>query len=500
VLEFSVKSGAPQEQTSACLIVGVFATGELTSAAKQLDKACDGKISALISDGEISGKAGETLLLHHLTGISAERVLLVGLGEPEKFALPTLIKATQAAIQALQNRAVADCISCLPQVDITECDLSTALRQSVIAASNAVYRFDTLKTKKNDPARLSSVSFILNEGSDLAQAEAALAQGSAIARGINLARDLANMPGNYCTPTTLAERAEQLAEQHSQLAVTVLDQKEMQELNMHALLAVARGSAQPPKLIVMEHKGGAASDAPVVLVGKGVTFDSGGISLKPGADMDQMKFDMGGAAATIGTMAAVAEMNLPINVTAVVPSVENMPDGSALKPGDVVTSMSGQTIEVLNTDAEGRLILCDALTYAERFNPAAVVDMATLTGACIISLGRVPSAILGNNQELIQALIQAGERSHDRFWELPLWDDYQEQLDSNFADMANIGGREGGTITAAAFLSRFTQNYPWAHLDIAGTAWKVGKDKGATGRPVAALSEFLMQRAGYTTN
>lgn len=500
MLEFSVKSGAPQDQKTACLVVGLFASGQLTSAAKQLDVACGGKISALVSEGEINGKAGETLLLHHLSGISAARVLLVGLGEAEKFALPALIKATQAAIKALQNRAVCDCLSCLPQVEMAERSLQTVLRQSVIAASNAVYRFDTLKTKKDDPPALIKVGLMLNEGADLSQANAALAQGSAIARGMNLTRDLANLPGNYCTPTTLAERAGQLAEQYSQLEVNVLDQKEMQELNMDALLAVAQGSAQPPKLIVMEHKGGSANDAPVVLVGKGVTFDSGGISLKPGADMDQMKFDMGGAAATIGTMAAVAEMNLPINITAVVPSVENMPDGRALKPGDVITSMSGQTIEVLNTDAEGRLILCDALTYAERFKPAAVVDMATLTGACIIGLGRVPSAILGNNQELIKELQQAGERSHDRFWELPLWDDYQEQLDSNFADMANIGGREGGTITAAAFLSRFAQNYPWAHLDIAGTAWKVGKEKGATGRPVAALSEFLMQRAKHQTD
>jgi leucyl aminopeptidase len=311
---------------------------------------------------------------------------------------------------------------------------------------------------------------------------------------MKLTKDLGNLPGNICTPTYLAEQARKLAETYK-LKATVLEEKDMEKLGMLSLLSVTRGSRQPAKLITLEYHGGDKKQKPVVLVGKGLTFDSGGISLKPGATMDEMKYDMCGAASVLGTMQAIAEMGLKLNVVAVIPSSENMPDGAASKPGDIVKSMAGLTIEILNTDAEGRLILCDALTYAARFEPDTVVDIATLTGACVIALGGVASGLFSNQDELARELAEAGEYSNDRAWHMPLWDDYQEQLDSNFADMQNIGGREAGSITAACFLSRFTKNYRWAHLDIAGTAWKSGKDKGSTGRPVPLLTRYLIQRA-----
>ena len=330
--------------------------------------------------------------------------------------------------------------------------------------------------------------------SDIAAAEAGLKQGLALAAGVSFAKDLGNLPPNVCTPTYLAEQAEALAKSHG-IKVQVLERAEMEKLGMGSFLGVAQGSVQPPKLIVMHHNGGKKNQKPVVLVGKGITFDTGGISLKPGAEMDEMKYDMCGAASVLGTFKAIAEMNLALNVVGIIPTCENMPDGNAIRPGDVLTSMSGLTIEVLNTDAEGRLILCDALTYAERFEPDAVVDIATLTGACVIALGHHASGLFSNKDSLAAELLEAGEQSLDRAWHMPMWDDYQPQLDTNFADIANIGGRAGGSITAACFLSRFTKKYDWAHLDVAGTAWKSGKEKGGTGRPVPLLTQFLMARA-----
>jgi leucyl aminopeptidase len=311
---------------------------------------------------------------------------------------------------------------------------------------------------------------------------------------MNLAKDLGNLPGNVCTPSYLADEARRLAKRWK-LGVQVLERKDMEKLGMGTLLSVARGSHQPPKFIVMRHDGAGRKSKPVVLVGKGITFDTGGISIKPAPEMDEMKFDMCGAASVFGTLRAVAEMKLPLNVIGIVPATENMPGGSATKPGDIVTSMSGQTVEILNTDAEGRLILCDALTYAERFEPAAVVDIATLTGACVIALGHVASGLYASKDDLAEELLESGTDAWDRAWRMPLWDDYQEQLKSNFADMANIGGRPAGSVTAACFLARFAGKYDWAHLDIAGTAWVSGKNKGATGRPVPLLTSFLMKRA-----
>lgn len=358
-----------------------------------------------------------------------------------------------------------------------------------------LYRFDRLKSKKDDVRRpLRKLTFCVERRNELAPAEEALAQGEAIAAGAALMKDLANLPGNICTPGHLADQARELAATYD-LPVDILERADMEKLGMHSLLSVARGSHEPPKFIVLKHPGGKVDEPPVVLVGKGVTFDTGGISLKPAAEMDEMKFDMSGAASVLGTIKAIAQMKLPLNVIGVIPATENMPGGSATKPGDVVTSLSGQTIEILNTDAEGRLILCDALTYVERFNPACVVDVATLTGACVVALGNVATGLLANNDGLARELIDAGQEAYDRAWQLPLWEDYQELLQSNFADLANIGGRMGGTITAACFLSRFAKKYDWAHLDIAGTAYRSGKEKGSTGRPVPLLCHFLMSRA-----
>jgi leucyl aminopeptidase len=344
---------------------------------------------------------------------------------------------------------------------------------------------------------LRKLTFCVSRRNELAPAEQALSQGLAMAAGVELAKDLGNLPGNFCTPTYLASEAGELARAHG-MSVDVLDRADMEKLGMNTLLSVARGSHEPPKFIVLRHAGGSTDAKPIVLVGKGITFDSGGISLKPGPEMDEMKFDMCGAASVLGTLKAAAMMKLPLNVIGVIPATENMPGGSATKPGDVITSMSGQTVEILNTDAEGRLILCDALTYVERFQPDCVIDIATLTGACVIALGHVTTGLLANNETVARELLDAGNEAHDRAWQLPLFDDYQEQLKSNFADMANIGGRPAGTITAACFLSRFAEKFAWAHLDIAGTAWRSGKDKGATGRPVPLLSHFLIERAQRT--
>jgi len=502
MLEFSVKSSVPEKEHSACLIVGIFESRKLTKAAESIDRASDGFISTIVRRGDMDGELGDSLLLHAVPGIQAERVLLVGLGKEQEFDIKALRKAMAASVKALDHRGTSECVSYLTELDVRGTELNDTLKHSVIAIEDALYRFDELKTDKDDAPRqpLRRMVFSIPTHHALLDAESALREGMAIASGMQLTRDLANRPGNICTPSYLAEQARKLNDTYPALMVEVLDESHMSQLGMGALLAVAKGSREAPKFIIMKHTGLDADTPPIVLVGKGVTFDSGGISLKPGAGMDEMKFDMSGAAAVIGIMAVCAELRLPLNVVALIPSVENMADGNALKPGDIVTSMSGQTIEVLNTDAEGRLILCDALTYAERYKPEVVIDMATLTGACVIALGREPSGLFANHQDLAQELIEAGEAAMDRVWQMPLWDEYQDLLKSNFADMANIGGREGGAITAACFLSRFTKEYRWAHLDIAGTAWVTGDKKGATGRPVPLMSEFLIRRAQKARN
>jgi len=495
-VEFSIKSVGPEKQRNACVVVGVFETRKLTLPAELIDIASDRYVSDILRRGGMEGKAGTTLLLHNVPSTLCGAVLLVGLGKEKDFHEKEYSAAIRTAIKALNDAAAADAVVFLTDLSVKKRSLAWCIRQAAVVAQETSYRFDQFKSEKDDTRRsLRKLVFAVDRRNELAEAEAALADGLAIAEGVALARDLGNMPGNVCTPTYLADTAQKIAREHS-LDGEILELADMKTLGMNSLLSVAKGSHQPPKLIVLHYRGGNADDRPQVLVGKGITFDSGGISLKPGAEMDEMKFDMCGAASVLGTIKAVAQMKLPINLTVLVPASENMPGGAASKPGDIVTSMSGQTIEILNTDAEGRLVLCDALTYAERFEPAAVIDVATLTGACVIALGHVATGLFANNDGLAKSLLAAGNDANDRAWQMPLWDEYQDLLKSNFADMANIGGRAGGSISAACFLSRFTKKFEWAHLDIAGTAWKSGADKGATGRPVSLLAHYLMKRAG----
>ena len=494
-MEFSIKSGRPEKQRSACVVVGVFEPRKLSAAAETVDNAAHQFLSDILRRGDMEGKAGTSLLLHGVPGVEADRILLVGLGKEREFREKEYRAALATAVRQLNETGGFDGTVYLTELNVRRRDVAWKIRQAALVVQETVYRFDRLKSKKDEVRRpLRKLTFCVNRRSELAAADAALAEGLAIAAGAELAKDLGNLPGNICTPTYLADEARELAKSHG-LGIEVLERADMEKLGMNTLLSVARGSHEPPKFIVLRHAGGASGAKPAVLVGKGITFDSGGISLKPGLEMDEMKYDMCGAASVLGTLKAAALMKLPLNVIGVIPTTENMPGGAATKPGDVITSMSGQTVEILNTDAEGRLILCDALTYVERFDPECVVDIATLTGACVIALGHVASGLLANHEGLAKELLDAGDDAYDRAWQLPLWDDYQEQLKSNFADMANIGGRPAGTITAACFLSRFAEKFHWAHLDIAGTAWRSGKEKGATGRPVPLLTHFLLERA-----
>ena len=495
-MEFSIKSANPEKQRSACIVVGVFEPRQLTLPAEQIDRASGGHLSAILKRGDMDGKAGTTLLLHDVPATQGERVLLVGLGKEKDFRDREYAAAVRCAVKALGETGAADGTLYLSEVAVKKRSSAWRIRQAVIAAQEARYRFDQFKSAKNQPhPPLQRLTLTVKRQNELATGEKALAQGLAIGAGVALARTLGNLPGNVCTPTYLAEAALQLAGEYG-LDSQVLERDAMAALGMGSLLSVAKGSAQPPKLIVLHYRGGRADEKPLVLIGKGITFDSGGISLKPGAEMDEMKFDMCGAASVLGALKAAAQMQLAINLTVIVPSAENMPGGSASKPGDIVSSMSGQSIEILNTDAEGRLLLCDALTYAERFKPQTVIDVATLTGACVVALGHVATGLFANDDELAHELLQAGEEAQDRAWQLPLWDEYQDLLKSNFADFANVGGRAGGAVSAACFLSRFAKKFAWAHLDIAGTAWKSGADKGATGRPVALLAHYLIARSG----
>jgi len=495
-VEFSIKSGSLEKQRSACVVAGVFESRKFTLPAELLDNASDGYISEIVRRGDMEGKAGTTLLLQKVPGTLSERVLLVGLGKEKDFREKEFCNAVRTAVKTLNETGAFDASIFLTELAVKKRSVAWRIRQTAMIALDATYKFDQFKSKKDEVRRpLRKLTLGVERRNELALSEEALNQGIAIAQGMALAKTLGNLPPNICHPSYLAEQAQAMAAEFK-LGCEILDTADMEKLGMHSLLSVARGAHQPPKLIVLSYKGAKASEKPIVLVGKGVTFDTGGISLKPAAEMDEMKYDMCGAAGVLGTMQAVARMQLPINLTVIVPATENMPGGNASRPGDIVTSMSGQTIEILNTDAEGRLILCDALTYAERFEPDTVIDVATLTGACVVALGGVASGLFANKDSLAHELLDAGNEAHDRAWHMPLWDDYQELLKSPFADMGNIGGRWGGAITAACFLSRFTKKYDWAHLDIAGTAWKSGAEKGATGRPVPLLTHYLMQRAG----
>ncbi|UOG91041.1 MAG: leucyl aminopeptidase [Candidatus Thiothrix sulfatifontis] len=476
-----------------CVVVGVYKHAKLSAAAAQIDAASAGAISQHLDFGDFTGDKNRTSMLYNLPGVTAKRVLLIGMGEKDKLTLETLTLMTQAAVNLLKTAKVNNAVSFLTD-EIASEYIEAAVRQSVIAVADTLYTFNTYKSKKDDAPRTALESWTVAH-TIAGEFTNPLLQGNAIAEGMCVSRDLANSPGNVCTPTYLADIAQELANSSNKVDINILEEADMEALGMGSFLSVSKGSAEDGKMIILQYHGGNSGDAPFVLVGKGITFDTGGISLKPGNAMDEMKFDMSGAASVIGTLTACVAMQLPMNVIGVIAAAENMPGSKASKPGDIVTSMSGKTIEILNTDAEGRLVLCDALTYVERFNPVAVVDIATLTGACITALGYHISGLLSNNEALADEVLAAGKQANDEAWRLPMGEKYHDQLKSNFADLANIGGPPGGTITAACFLSRFTESYPWAHLDIAGTAWKSGAAKGATGRPVPLLCQLLINRA-----
>jgi leucyl aminopeptidase len=496
-MEFKIKTGELAKQKSPCLILGVFEGRKLSGPGEAIDKASDGHLAKVLRRGDLDGETGRLLMLYDVPGVSCERVLLVGCGKRQELDGSAYRKAVAAAVGLLNETQSVEALCTLPELFLHELGIYGAVRETVTTALDKVYRYDQTKEDKKAPKHpLKRLNIWVSKKQDRDTVERAVRHGIGIGRGVTLAKELGNLPGNICTPTYLAERAQALGQQYPSLQVQVLEEKDMEELGMGALLSVSRGSRQPAKLIILDYRGGKEGETPVVLVGKGLTFDAGGISIKPSEAMDEMKYDMCGGASVLGTLLAAAELGLPINLIGIVPSSENLPDGDANKPGDIVTSMSGQTIEILNTDAEGRLILCDALTYCERFNPALVIDLATLTGACVVALGKHASGLFTGEDKVADELLEAGRMAGDRAWRMPLWEDYQQQLDSNFADMANVGGRDAGAITAACFLSRYTKKYPWAHLDIAGTAWLTGKEKGATGRPVPLLTQFLLTRSG----
>jgi len=505
-MEFSIKSGHPEKQRTACVVVGVYEPRRLSDVAQKIDEISQGHLSFILRRGDLEGKIGQTLLLHNVPGTLADRVLLVGCGRERELGETQYRKVIATAIRTLHETGSMEAVCYLTELNVRSRDTAWRIRQAVETAHASLYEFNELKSKntKEDMRRpLRKIVFSVASRRELAIAESAYREAQKISEGVKLAKDLGNLPSNICTPAYLAEQAKALCKNHEdKLSCQVLEEADLEIEGMNALLAVSKGSEQPPHLIILEYSNGKKNDAPFVLVGKGVTFDSGGISIKPAKDMDQMKFDMCGAAAVLGTMLAVVELELPLNVVGIIPTVENLPSGNATKPGDIVTSFSGQTIEILNTDAEGRLILCDALAYAEKeYKPEVMIDIATLTGACVVALGKHAHGLMSNHHPLTNDLLNASKFSGDRAWELPLWDDYQEQLDTHFADVANIGGREGGAITAACFLSRFIKKCHWAHLDIAGTAWLTAKkEKGATGRPVPLLTQYLIDRSKMSSN
>ncbi len=495
-MKYFTTTSKASRRASDCVIVGIYNRGKLGIGATDIDTASKGLVRSLIKSGDISAEAGRVAVLPDVPGVKAKRVAIVGLGKSDSLDAIVMRKAVAATIKALADTKTRQILNTLTLEPAKGCNPYYHARHSVEAIGDALYRFDQMKSgRKKAPLPLSTIGHSIAKRGDARQSMLGADHGDAIANGVAVAKDLGNLPPNVCTPSYLGRVAKKLSSGNGKLSTRILNEAEMKKLGMGSLLSVTAGAVEPGKLIIMQYKG-AGSDKPVVLVGKGVTFDTGGISLKPGLGMDEMKFDMCGAASVIGTMAAISRMKLPINLTVVVPAVENMPSGTATRPGDIVKSMSGQTIEVLNTDAEGRLILCDALTYVRRFKPAAVIDVATLTGACVVALGHHRCAIYANDDKLQAELFTAGDNSEDIGWPMPMGEQYAAQLKSNFADIANIGGPGGGSVTAACFLGKFTDGMSWAHLDIAGVAWKSGAQKGGTGRPVPMLSEFLLSRAG----
>ncbi|WP_018693408.1 leucyl aminopeptidase [Algicola sagamiensis] len=494
-MEFSVKSGSPEKQRSACIVVGVYEPRRLSPVAEQLDEISEGYISSLLRRGDLEGKPGQMLLLHHVPNILSERVLLVGCGKERELNERQYRQIIDKTIKTLNETGSMEAVCFLTELHVKGRDTYWKVRHAVETTQDGLYNFDQLKSRKGETRRpLRKIVFNVPTRRELSVGEDAIRHGLAISSGMSLCKDVANMPPNICNPAYLAEEAKKLANDHKNVSVDIVDEAKMKELGMNSYLAVGRGSENESIMSVINYQGGKSGDAPIVFVGKGLTFDSGGISIKPADGMDEMKYDMGGAAGVLGLMKSIAELQLPMNIVGVLAGCENMPGSRAYRPGDILTTMSGQTVEVLNTDAEGRLVLCDALSYVERFNPDVVIDLATLTGACVIALGRHATGLLSSHNPLAHELLNASEQSGDRAWRMPLWEEYQDQLDSPFADFSNLGGREAGTITAACFLSRFTKKYNWAHLDIAGTAWRSGKNKGSTGRPVPMLTQYLLNK------
>ncbi len=493
-MKYSIKAGAVDKIITDCIVVVVWNKGSLSNEAKLADKATDQGISKIVRTEDFTGKLGQTHTIYSPPGLKSKRLLLLGGGESKKLDAKSATKMLVAGLATAYELNGNSVHFSLASIEVKSENNTWLSRRLAQEAETASYRYNETKSKKTKEVATKLISISATSGVRRKSLEIALKQGAAIGLGINRARHLGNLPGNICTPSYLASHAVELGNKYRPLTVKVLSEKQMGRLNMGSLLSVSAGSAEQAKLIVMKYKGAKADSKPHVLIGKGVTFDTGGISIKGGAAMDEMKFDMCGAASVIGTMSTVAQLKLPINVVGLVGAVENMPSSTATKPGDIVTSMSGKTIEVLNTDAEGRLVLCDVLTYAERYKPRSVIDIATLTGAAVATFGSHVNALMSNDEALADSLIECGKTSLDRAWQLPLWEEYQSLLNSNFADIANIGGPRAGTITAACFLSRFAEKFKWAHLDIAGSAWNSGAQKGATGRPVALLVEYLSQQ------
>ncbi len=496
-MELSVKSGNPEKQRTACVVAGVYETRRLSAVAEKIDDASDGYISNILRRGDIEGKAGQVLMLHNVPGTLADRVLLVGCGKERDLSDMRYKQVLSKACAVLNDTGSMEAVSYLTELNVKGRDIDWCVRVAAQTSLNSVYRFTELKSTKDNLRRpLRKLTFNVPTRKDLNPGERALTQGAAMAKGMELTRDLGNLPANLCTPTHLADTAHELAKTYSKISTSVLEEKDMKDLGMNLALSVTAGATEPMKLITMEYKGAKKDAKPIVLVGKGITFDTGGNSLKPPANMIGMKFDMCGAATCFGVMKACALLDLKVNLVVVVPACENMPGPNATRPDDVITSMSGQTVEILNTDAEGRLVLADALTYSERFNPDCVIDVATLTGAVVVALGNEATALMSNHNPLAHELLNAGNAMADRAWHMPIWDEYHELLNSNVADMANIGSKPvAGSITAACFLSKFAKKYNWAHLDVAGTAATfTGPNRQATGRPVPMLVQFIINR------
>ncbi len=496
-MEFSVKTGHPEKQRTHCIIVGVFETRRLSAAAERLDTTSEGYLGNILRKGDLDGKVGQVLLLHQIPNVQSDRILLIGCGQERELGDKEFRDIVRKAVTTVIQTGTIEAVSFLAELTVKGRDLRWKVRIAVEITLELLYSFDAFKSKsEKEPKVLRRMVFSVPTRRELQNGERGILEGQAIAHGVTLAKNLGNLPPNVCTPIYLAKEAEKLAKKFPSISVAILNEKEMTALKMGALLSVGKGSINPPRLITLEYRGRQDKHKPIVLVGKGITFDTGGNSLKPPLSMIGMKYDMCGGATVLATLQAAAELELPLNIVGVIAAAENMPGNAASRPEDIITSMSGTTIEILNTDAEGRLVLCDALTYCERYNPEVVIDIATLTGACIMAFGSHTSGLMSNHPALANDLFNAGTDSGDRCWQLPLWDEYQDALSSRFADVANIGSPpEAGAILAGCFLSRFTKKYHWAHLDVAGTAFRsAGKDRGATGRPVPLLVQYLLDR------